>query len=80
MIERAVIMSKDRTLQVDVTGPSTVSPEPVTLDEVQRKHIVDVLERTHWRIRGNGGTAEILGLKPSTLESRMARFGIKRPG
>ena len=47
-----------------------------TLDEVQRRHILEVLERTGWRIRGSGGAAQILGLKPTTLESRMARLHI----
>ena len=41
-------------------------------------HIRAVLESTNWRIRGAGGAAERLGLKPTTLESRMARFGLRR--
>ena len=43
-----------------------------------KKHIIEVLNRTNWRIRGKNGAAEILGIKPSTLESRMARLGINR--
>jgi hypothetical protein len=38
-----------------------------------------VLESCGWRVRGSGGAAERLGLKPSTLETRMARLRIKRP-
>jgi transcriptional regulator with GAF, ATPase, and Fis domain len=38
-----------------------------------------VLEGCGWRIRGNGGAAERLGLKPSTLETRMTKLGIRRP-
>jgi transcriptional regulator with GAF, ATPase, and Fis domain len=37
------------------------------------------LHETGWRIRGANGAAEILGLKATTLEARMAKLGIKRP-
>ena len=42
---------------------------------MERDHIVAVLERVKWRIRGAGGAAELLGMKPSTLESRMTKLG-----
>jgi len=42
------------------------------------EHIRSALESTSWRVRGHGGAAERLGLKPTTLESRMARLGIAR--
>ena len=51
----------------------------MTLHEGMREQILHVLQDTGWRIRGSGGAAEILGLKPTTLESRMARLGIIRP-
>jgi transcriptional regulator with GAF, ATPase, and Fis domain len=41
--------------------------------------LLEVLHRTGWRIRGRNGAAELLGLKPTTLEARMARLGITRP-
>ena len=46
---------------------------------MEREHIQAVLEQTGWRIRGAGAAAEILGLKPTTLESRMKKLGIQRP-
>jgi formate hydrogenlyase transcriptional activator len=49
-----------------------------TAEEVERNHIHRVLERTGWRIRGQGGAAEKLDLKPTTLESRMRKLGIFR--
>jgi formate hydrogenlyase transcriptional activator len=49
-----------------------------TLAELESDHIRAVLESTNWRIRGEGGAAECLGLKPTTLESRMAKLGISR--
>jgi transcriptional regulator with GAF, ATPase, and Fis domain len=42
------------------------------------EHIRTILDATNWRVRGAGGAAQRLGLKPTTLESRMARLGIRR--
>ena len=49
------------------------------LTDVQRQHIQTVLEITRWRIRGAGGAADRLGLRPTTLETRMAKLGLRRP-
>jgi transcriptional regulator with GAF, ATPase, and Fis domain len=46
---------------------------------VERTHILRVLEDTGWRIRGKNAAADALGLKPTTLEARMAKLGIHRP-
>jgi transcriptional regulator with GAF, ATPase, and Fis domain len=46
---------------------------------VQIEHIRATLQSTNWRIRGAGGAAERLGLKPTTLETRMAKLGVTRP-
>jgi len=50
----------------------------VTLEEAERSHILRVLEETGWRVSGKAGAAERLGLKPTTLESRMKRLAITR--
>jgi formate hydrogenlyase transcriptional activator len=50
------------------------------LQEVERQDILSVLERTGWRITGRGGAAERLGLNRTTLNSRMEKLGIRRPG
>jgi transcriptional regulator with GAF, ATPase, and Fis domain len=50
------------------------------LADVEKEHIRGVLESTGWRVRGGGGAADRLGLKPTTLETRMAKLGLKRPG
>ncbi|HSB55860.1 MAG TPA: sigma 54-interacting transcriptional regulator [Gemmatimonadales bacterium] len=47
--------------------------------ELERRHIIATLERTRWKVSGPGGAAEILGLKPTTLEARMKKLGIVRP-
>ncbi|RLB80911.1 MAG: Fis family transcriptional regulator [Deltaproteobacteria bacterium] len=80
VIERAMITSKGRTLSVEL--PVTFSggiPSDLTLEESERRHILNVLENTGWRIRGRNGAAEILGLKPTTLYSKMKKLGIHRP-
>jgi transcriptional regulator with GAF, ATPase, and Fis domain len=50
----------------------------MTLEALERRHITSVLDEVRWRIRGGGGAAQRLGLKPSTLESRIVKLGIKR--
>ncbi|HEV3470194.1 MAG TPA: sigma 54-interacting transcriptional regulator [Pyrinomonadaceae bacterium] len=51
----------------------------VTLEEVERRYILSVLEKTRWRVQGKGGAAEILGLNPNTFRSRLQKLGIRRP-
>lgn len=59
-------------------GP--VAADGLTLDGFVRKRIVEALSRTRGRIYGRGGAAELLGLKPSTLQSRMRKLGVERAG
>jgi transcriptional regulator with GAF, ATPase, and Fis domain len=49
-----------------------------TLEEMERQHIVDVLDQTNWRVSGEKGAAKILGLNPTTLEARMKKLDIRR--
>jgi formate hydrogenlyase transcriptional activator len=51
-----------------------------TLQEVERTHILAVLEQTHGVIEGSNGAAKTLGLHPNTLRHRMEKLGIKRSG
>ncbi len=78
VIERAVIARTGKILQV-VLQDNVNSKPLLNLEALERKHILTVLENTKWRIRGHNGAAEILGLKPTTLYSRMKKLGIKRP-
>ncbi len=83
VIERAVILSQSATLRIDglLKPSSELTPaeqDLPTLEELERKHILDVLRRTNGKVSGTGGAAEILGLKPTTLESRMKKLGIER--
>ncbi|MBU8922691.1 MAG: sigma 54-interacting transcriptional regulator, partial [Bacteroidales bacterium] len=79
VVERGMIMSKGSTLKATIPKIASFdNSQIITLAEAQRKHILKILERTGWRVRGKSGAAEILGMKPSTLESRMNKLGIKR--
>ncbi len=80
IIERAMIVSEGRSLSVVIPdAEGSLSSAASTLADVERRHICDVLERVHWRISGKGGAAEILGLAPTTLHSRMKKLGLARP-
>jgi formate hydrogenlyase transcriptional activator len=83
VIERAVILSTQNRLVLDdslaapVTGPAAKAPR--TLEDVEREHILCILESVGWRVSGDRGAAKILGLKRTTLEARMIKLGISRP-
>ena len=80
VIEHAMIISKDRVLQLNPpAGLSTNLHKNLRLEVVERNHIIDVLNKTSWRVSGRQGAANLLGLKPTTLESRMKKLGITRP-
>jgi PAS domain S-box-containing protein len=80
VIERAIILASGDTLQVELPSQMHDAAAPrMTLKDSEREQILSVLQRTGWRIRGVGGAAEILDIKPTTLEARMAKLGIKRP-
>ncbi|NNK00294.1 MAG: sigma 54-interacting transcriptional regulator [Desulfatitalea sp.] len=79
LVERAMILSKGTVLQIE--PPAATEPEmhPVmSMDEMQRKHILSVLKRTGGRIFGDRGAAKLLSMNPDTLRSRMKRLGIDR--
>jgi formate hydrogenlyase transcriptional activator len=77
LIEQAFIVSPGDVLMVRLPEPH--HPEPgaeESLEEYERQHILLVLKKTRWRIKGNGGAAALLGLNPSSLYSRMKKLGI----
>ena len=83
LVERALISTNGTSLALAPLLPRAPaarrSEKTLTLNEVQRRHIVRTLEERGWRVRGKGGTAEVLDIKPSTLEARMKKLGIRRP-
>ena len=86
VLERSVILSRGSELSLPPefgTSPNAGSgylqaDVDVTLDELERQHIQRVLESTKWKIEGDDGAAARLGLKASTLRSRMNKHGIQR--
>jgi len=80
LIERAMIVCNSRTLKVHPPiGNNVELLQAQTLEETERRHLLSVLERTGWRLSGPRGAAGILGLKRTTLQSKMKKLGIVRP-
>ena len=80
VIERAMILAKDKTLEVQLPRISSSEKDATSsLEDIMRKEILAVLKKTHWRIAGKNGASEILGLKRTTLQAEMKKLGIKRP-
>jgi PAS domain S-box-containing protein len=95
VIERAVITARDGRLDLEralPSDPSASAPRPAAdgdaprvrtaaeLEAFERDNLRLALESSGWRIAGAGGAAERLGLKPTTLSSRMRALGIQKPG
>lgn len=82
VIEHAMIISRERTLKVSLpaVAPTMDASENgvLELETAEREHILKVLHTCNWRMSGHGGAAEILGLKRSTLQSKMKKLGIRR--
>ncbi len=93
VIERAVITSHARQLRFDLAAPSTKNQEDVLRSDDperevvpekdmrrrERDNIAAALRVTNWKIHGAGGAAELLGIKSTTLASRIHKMGLKRP-
>jgi PAS domain S-box-containing protein len=99
VIERAVILSDDQHLRLDLSLPEAglaspaaearetpepeAEPQPFLTDaemrERTRANLVAALEAAEWRVSGERGAAQLLGIKPSTLTDRMRSLGIERP-
>jgi PAS domain S-box-containing protein len=81
-LERALpeASPSDTTCGADRDGPSAKQVRTVQeLQDEERENIVLALESTGWRVAGDSGAAKLLGLRPSTLNSRMRALGIERP-
>jgi formate hydrogenlyase transcriptional activator len=86
LLERSVILSKGPVLQVPLSGLKSsngASPDGTrrrTLKEAEREHILATLKATGWLVSGPRGAAARLGMNRSTLQFRMRKLGILRPG
>ncbi|MBC7846315.1 MAG: sigma 54-interacting transcriptional regulator [Flavobacterium sp.] len=86
LIERSILLAKTDTIEhipLPAFEEAKINNKSndwyfKTIQENEREHIINVLEKCNGRIRGTGGASEILGLPPTTLASRMQKLGIKR--
>jgi formate hydrogenlyase transcriptional activator len=80
VVERAMIVATTPRLTIPLAVPlAGPGKRSLKLADVEKEHIRGVLESAGWRVRGKNGAAERLGLKPTTLETRMAKLGLSRP-
>ena len=81
VVERAMIETTSRRLTIAMPESPAGAPSAASakLADVEREHILAVLKSSAWRIRGASGAANRLGMKPTTLETRMAKLRLKRP-
>jgi PAS domain S-box-containing protein len=94
VIERAVILSTGNVLRLDVSMPDLKSDagsmgvvEQTTdsvltekdMREFQKRNTTAALKQSNWRVSGDSGAANLLGVKPTTLADRIRTYGIKRP-
>ncbi len=83
-IERGVILTQGPDLFVPIaelkrTQNHTTQSAPTTLEQAEREHILKVLSDAGWVIGGSSGAAAKLGMKRTTLQSKMQKLGISRP-
>jgi transcriptional regulator with GAF, ATPase, and Fis domain len=83
VIERGVILSPAPHFRSPVLSPRSLdlagSKAATALRDNERNHILWALHKTGWKVRGQGGAAQLLDIHPSTLDFRMKKLGIHRP-
>jgi transcriptional regulator with GAF, ATPase, and Fis domain len=80
VVERAMIVATGPELTIALPLPAAAAAKlSLRIEDVEREHIRNILEHCGWRIRGTGGAADQLGLRPTTLETRMIKLGLRRP-
>jgi PAS domain S-box-containing protein len=96
VIERAVILSTGKALRLDLamvdilqdqsdrgTAPAKAGPVIMTEKELlalQKDNLLTALRLSKWRVSGPNGAAKLVGLKPTTFNDRMRKFGLEKPG
>jgi len=82
VIERGVVLSTSSGFRVPELNPSfqtsTTRDSAVTMEDMERQHILWALKQTNWKIRGPGGAAEMLDIHYSTLRSRMKKLSVQK--
>ena len=79
VVERAMIITTGTALHMDLSKiAESKTVQSMTLEEAEKRHIIEALKATGWQVSGKNGAAEVLGINPKTLGSRMQRLGIQR--
>jgi len=82
LIERGIIMSRGRKLNLGTwfnpKKKKIQTKSILTLEQVQRNHIIETLQYTNWKVSGENGAAKLLGMRPTTLYSKIERLEIRR--
>ena len=86
LVERNMLLNGNQIDEEIELALLNVEPQSVdrkdartkTLEELERDHIIAVLNQCNFRVAGSGGAAEILGLPPTTLQSKIKKLGIKK--
>ncbi|MCL1124509.1 sigma-54 interaction domain-containing protein [Shewanella surugensis] len=83
VLEREIILSQGDVLQIapitTINTNNALQASSLTLAQMEKQYVTQVLQQVNWRISGNTGAATLLDLAPSTLRSRMKKLGITRP-
>jgi transcriptional regulator of acetoin/glycerol metabolism len=83
VIERGTILNRGPAFlvtELESKFQDSASPNnDISLKGNEKRHILSVLQKVNWKVRGKGGAAEILQIPPSTLAFRMKKLGIERP-
>lgn len=86
IIDRAVIVSnsdtiklKDIKLTIHKKSKLPENSQIISLQEAEINHILQALKQSNWQIHGSNGAAEMLGINPNTLRSRIKKFNITKP-
>ena len=81
LVERGVVLAQSNVLKLDTITPEITNRTASfkSFDDMQRDYIIEALKLTNWRISGEFGAAKLLGLNAKTLESKMRKFGVRRP-
>ncbi len=96
VIERAVILSTGKALRLDLAmvdilheqsgrSPVSAKTQPVIMTEkellaLQKDNLLTALRLSNWRVSGPNGAAKLVGLKPTTFNDRIRKFGLEKPG
>ncbi|MCK5188233.1 MAG: hypothetical protein KAR43_13995, partial [Deltaproteobacteria bacterium] len=81
IIERGIISTRNKILNIEhlQTPSDATSADQPSLHDHEKNYILEILEKTNWKISGKGSAADILDVNHQTLRSKIKKLGIERP-